>query len=99
MTPSCILPLEYTNVRRVNRISRIVPLDPPTEEDDVETPAEEACREGLARDSSRGARSWKQVDNIYASESRWQNLKDGIRGGKVLPGWERSGRRWLKRKD
>jgi hypothetical protein len=99
MTPSCISLAEYTNARRVNRISRIVPLDPPTEEDDVETPAEEACREGLARDSSRGARSWAKVNNIYADDSRWQNLKDGILGGKVLPGWDRSGRRWVKQKD
>jgi len=85
----------------VNRTSRIVPLDPPTEEDDVETPAEEACREGLAKDPSRGARMWKDIINIYASESRWENLVDGIRGGKVLPAWERPRRRWwgMKRKD
>lgn len=86
---------------RVNRTSRIVPLDPPTEEDDVETPAEEACREGLAKDTSRGARMWKDIINIYASESRWENLVDGIRGGKVLPAWQRPRRRWwgMKRKD
>jgi hypothetical protein len=76
-----------------------VPIDPPTEEDDVETPAEEACREGLGKDVSRGARSWKQVNNIYAQESRWQNLKEGIKGGKILPGWERPGKQGIKRKD
>jgi len=69
------------------------------EEEDVETPAEEACRECLARDTSRGARIWKQINNIYASESKWGNIVDGVWGGKVLPAWERPNRRWLKRRD
>lgn len=83
----------------MNRVSRIVSLDPPTDEDDVETPAERACREELAKDTSRGARKWSQIDNIYASESRWKNLIEGIRGRKVLPAWERPRRKWMKRKD
>ena len=74
-------------------------MDPPTDDDDIETPAEAACREGLARDTSRGARTWKDIDNIYASESRWQNIADGMRGGKVLPAWQRPKQRWIKRKD
>ena len=85
----------------MNRTSRIVPLDPPTEEDEMETPAEQACREALAKDTSRGARTWGQVQNIYASDSRWENLVKGIRGGKVLPAWARPRQRWWgwKRKD
>jgi hypothetical protein len=84
---------------RENRVSRIVSLDPPSEEDDVETPAEETCRESLVRDIDRGARTWKQVKNGYASESRWENLIKGIKGGKVLPQWQRGKRRWWKKKD
>lgn len=84
---------------RVNRASRIVPLDPPTDEDDVETPAEEACRLGLAAETTRGARTWSQVQNIYSSDSRWENIVDGIRGGKVQPAWSAPRRRWFKRKD
>lgn len=77
-----------------------MPLDPPTEEDDDETLAEEACRIGLAQDTSRGARSWNQVNNIYSDDSRWVNLIEGIRGGKIHPAWERPKTRgWFKRKD
>jgi hypothetical protein len=85
-------------VDRVNRVSRIVPLLPPTEEDEVETPAEEACRLGLAAQTSRGTRTWGQVQNIYSRYSRWKNIVDGIRGGKVYPAWS-SKRKWFKRKD
>ena len=100
MIHSCKAPYDLSNAYRVNRVSRVVPLDPPTEDDDVETPAEEACRVGLAQDTSRGARSWKQVDNIYSDESRWVNLIEGIKGGKLQPSWERSPTRgWFKRKD
>lgn len=84
---------------RVNRVSRIVPLDPPTDDDDIETPAEQACREGLARDTSRGVRTWQDIDNIYGSKSRWQNIVDGVKGGKVLPAWQQPRQRWIKRKD
>jgi hypothetical protein len=84
---------------RVNRTSRIVPLDPPTEEDDEESPAEEACRLALAADTSRGARTWSQVQNIYSKDSRWENILDGIRGGKVYPAWSPPRRRWFKQKD
>jgi len=85
---------------RVNRMSRIVPLDPPTDEDDVETPAEEACRLGLAAETTRGARTWSQVQNIYSKDSRWENILDGIWGGKVFSTWSPP-RRMLrfKRKD
>ena len=77
-----------------------MPLDPPTDEDDDETPAEEACRIGLAQDMSRGARSWSQVNNTYSADSRWVNLIEGIRGGRIQPAWERPKRRgWFKRKD
>lgn len=89
----------YEAHSRVNRVSRIVPLDPPSEEDDMETPAEEACRVGLANDTTRGARTWKQIENIYANESRWENLLDGIKGGWVLPLWQQPRRRWRKSKD
>jgi len=99
--PVHVILVSFHSYSRVNRTSRIVSLDPPTEEDDVETPAEEACRKGLMEDTSRGARTWKDIINIYASESRWENLVKGIRSGKVLPAWERPKRRWwgMKRKD
>ena len=86
---------------RVNRVSRVVPLDPPTDEDDVETPAEEACRLGLAAETGRGARAWSQVQNIYSKDSIWENILDGIWGGKVIPAWSPPRRRWwwFKRKD
>ena len=74
-------------------------MDPPGDEDEVETPAEEACRLALARDKSHGARTFKQIKNPYASDSRWKNLIDGILGGKVLPAWQRPKRRWWKWKD
>lgn len=84
---------------RANRISRVVPLDPPVEEDDPETVAEERCRIALAQDTSRGVRTMNQVKSMYASESRWTNIIEGIRGGKVSPAWERTRRRWFKRRD
>ena len=83
----------------MNRTSRIVPLDPPEGDDDIETPAEEACRVSLAAETSRGTRTWSQVQNIYSNDSRWENLIDGIKGGKVYPTWEPPKRRWFKRKD
>ena len=100
MTHSCNFLYDFIDVYRVNRVSRVVPLDPPEEDDDVETPAEEACRISLARDTSRGVRTWKQVNNIYSDDSRWVNLIEGIKGGKIQPAWEPTEkRRWFKRKD
>jgi hypothetical protein len=81
---------------RVNRTSRIVPLDPPAQDEEAETFAEEACRVGLAGDISRGARTWKNIKNIYASDSRWGNFVNGVKGGFVEPRWQR---RQMKQKE
>jgi len=68
-------------------------------DDEQETAEEERCRVALAEDTTRGARNINQVKNIYASDSRWRNIIDGIRGGRVMPAWERPRYRFFKRKD
>jgi hypothetical protein len=107
MTRSCTIPTAPTHscfegfllmVDRVNRISRIVPLLPPKEEDEAETPAEEACRLGLVAQTFRGTRTGEHVQNIYSKQSIWENIVDGIWGGKVYPAWSPK-RKWLKQKD
>jgi hypothetical protein len=77
----------------------VVPLDPPGEEDEPETAEEENCRIALAQDTSRGARAFKQVRNMYAHDSRLRNVIEGVRGGKVLPAFERQRSEIFKRKD
>ena len=78
----------------------MVPLDPPEEDDEPETAEEENCRIALAHDTTRGVRNFKQVRNIYAYDSRWRNVVEGVRGGRVLPAWERPKRSSLfKRRD
>ena len=100
MYPSSLSHWNYGSLtHRVNRISRIVPLDPPTGNDDDETSVEKTCRDHLVRDTTRGARIWTDIDNIYASESRWRNLVDGVKGGNVLPPWQKPSNPWIKPKD
>ena len=98
LSSGIIVVLDQDDEYMRGRKSRIIPLDPPMEDEEPETPREEAMRLDLVQNTERGARQWRQIDNVYASESKWRNLVDGIRGGHVEPMWERPRRRWFKRK-
>jgi hypothetical protein len=51
----------------------------------------------LVADTARGTREFRDLEKFYARESRWRNLVGGVKGGKVLPMWERPGRGWFKK--